>query len=366
MRAITKLDTSQKWNKAFTNLLRVNDRAVWGNWTLNPAIVAGAVGIIDPETGEFTHIDNLPGAQLATLNAAQNWYVESSGVRRTESAVEFKGGYEDPSSGLNVDVGTTVKWGFSEESSLSSNGRVTGRTVVNGFAGAMRDLYKWLYDQAEKSGYATPDGISQGFGVVTQTWDCCGAINLGSLENDSTFDLTASVDGAAAMTGAGTVKAGLKGSYKEVKASKSFERHMFPAEKDTAPLNDIAISYNFASFAGKALMPRWAGPLTGLSLFFDNKVGCTYHSTCMVDYKRPDGKGGYTTHHAQESMTGGLKRTISGLPLDAYDLDVTIALKAGETFRFKFATPLAEWYEGQAMFEITGTWPGGASVKWSS
>lgn len=127
MQTLVSLAKTKKWNKAFTNILRENDRTVWGNWTLNPTVISGAVGIIDAETGEFTHLGNMPGAQLVPLLAPQDWFVESTGVRRTQTQVDFKGGYTDPSTGLTVDVGTQVDWSFSRESSLSSNAHVSGR-----------------------------------------------------------------------------------------------------------------------------------------------------------------------------------------------------------------------------------------------
>jgi hypothetical protein len=359
MQALVNLATTKKWNKAFTNILRENDRTVWGNWTLNPTVIAGSVGIVDTETGEFTPLGTVPGAEIIPLLAGQDWFVESTGVRRTESQVDFKGGYTDPSTGLTVDVGTQVNWSFSEESALSSNAHVSGRTVVNDLPDLVASQYEWLYEKAKKAGFATENGIVQGFGIITQTWDCAGAVNLGSLEKDSSFGLTGSVDGSAAMTGSAPVKAGIKGSYKETKATKAFERHMYPSEKDTAPTSDVAISYNFASFDGRVLLPRWASPMTGLTIVFTS--GGSFVSRCTIRYKRPDGK----TYEDKVSFTAGLTRTLTA-PLDATDMNIEIDLAAGDTFRFKFDRPTAEWLLGQLKFEIGGWWPSGGWVKWST
>lgn len=359
MQTLVNLATTKKWNKAFTNILRENDRTVWGNWTLNPTVIAGAVGIVDTETGEFTHLGNVPDAELFPLLAPQDWFVESTGVRRTQTQVDFKGGYVDPSTGLTVEVGTQVDWSFSEESSLSSNAHISGRTLVNNFADLLSDQFPWLYEKAKKAGFATDKGIVQGFGVITQTWDCAGAVNLGALEKDSSFGLTGSVDGSAAMTGGAPVKAGIKGSFKDTKATKSFERHMYPAEENTAPTNDIAISYNFASFDGHVLLPRWANSLTGLTIVFTS--GGSFISRCKITYKRSDGK----TYEDNVTFSAGLTRTLTA-PLDATDMSVEIDLVAGDTFRFKFDRPGAEWVLGQVKFNIGGWWPSGGHVEWNT
>lgn len=260
MSALTNPAVTNRWNRAFTNILRQKDQTVWGNWTLSSSVVAGAVGIIDPDTGNFTLLRHLPRAEVLTIEGAERWFVESSGVRRTESQIDFRRGYADPSSGLDVTVGTAIGWSFSQEGSLSSNGHVIGRSNVNAYADLIARQFEWLYDLANAVGFATSDGIRQGFGIVTQTWDCCGAINLGSHESDSFFTLTGSVDGIAAMTGVGTVRDGIKGSYKTTQATKAFERRSFPPEANLAAQDSIAISYNFASFDKRVLMPHWAGP----------------------------------------------------------------------------------------------------------
>jgi len=348
-----------KWNRAFTHILRENDRSAWGNWTLSPTINAGAVGIIDPETGEFTHVHHLPRAELLSLAEAQNWSLQSSGVHRTESSINLLGGYTDPSTGRKVYQGTLVEWSFPQDSCLSTNGHLTGKTSVNGYADLINEQFEWLHKLAKNVGFATQDGIKQGFGVITQTRNCCGAINLGSLESNSTFQLTGSVGGVAAMTGAGTVEAGMKGSFRDFRSTKQFECRLFPTEKDTVGNEDIAISYEFASFDKRVLIPRWAGPLEGLNLVFVSHG--SYQSTCTVNYKVP---GDTKMHTDNVPLGAGLTRTISGLPLDAYDMEVVIELKAGNAFQFRFARPLDKWVNGQVTFDIGGWWPYRGQVSW--
>ncbi|MGB4847883.1 MAG: hypothetical protein WBP41_08200, partial [Saprospiraceae bacterium] len=46
---------SNLWNKVFTDMIRQTTQTAWGNWTLNPSVVPGDVGILNPETGSYTH-----------------------------------------------------------------------------------------------------------------------------------------------------------------------------------------------------------------------------------------------------------------------------------------------------------------------
>lgn len=54
------------------------------------------------------------------------------------------------------------------------------------------------------------------------------------------------------------------------------------------------------------------------------------------------------------------------VPLEATEMSVVIDLVAGDTFRFKFDKPTADWLLGMVPFDISGWWPGGGRVKWST
>jgi hypothetical protein len=354
------LDTNF-WGRAFTDMIRQTTQTAWGNWVLNPAVVPGAVGILDPATASFTHVATIPDAKIITLSAPEAWVLESSSVRQTESEVDFKGGYLDPSSGKEVNVGLDVVWTFSREGSLLSNATMTGRSLVDSFGLLMHQHFDWLLEQARSVGYATRDGgIRQGFGMITGVQICQGGINIGSLNENSSFSLVGSIDGVNAMTGGGEIKASVKGSYKETNKSKAFESHLWPSEADKAASHELGLVYQFATFQGKLIMPTWIQPIDGFRVIFDNAHGGTYIGKCTVEYMTPDASA---PHRLETSVPGGQVHSLDGIPLDAYDLKINIHFVAGDDFHFSFDSPLSTWLTGQCTVDLSGVWPWGSHAK---
>ncbi|MTB50045.1 hypothetical protein [Lewinella sp. W8] len=345
------------WNQAFTGLIRNTNQAAWGNWSLSTGIQAGAVGILDPNTGSFTAITQIPDAKIINSKAGYSWSVESSSAHRTESSVEFKGGYDDPSSGVKVNAGLKVDWSFSEEGGISSQATIVGENMVSDFTSLMQKNYAWLLQQARDANYVNGDGILQGFGMITHVKLCNGGINLGSLSKDSTFSLTGSVDGVKQMTGGGSANASIKGSYKEMNSSSSFERHNWPAGANEVPPSEVGISYQFASFNGKTIMPSWIMPLQNFTINLDNAHGGTYIVHMTATYNVP----GQDKPVSQEvTAPGGQQKVISGIPLNATNLKVQCAFEAGDTFHFSWPNPIATWLTGQRTIDCGGVWPWGS------
>lgn len=342
------------WNKAFTALARNTNLATWGNWALNSGIQAGAVGILDPTTGSFTPITQMPGADILSNQVGYSWSLESSSVHRTESSVDFKGGYKDPSSGVTVNAGLQVEWGFSEEGGISSQATIVGEDMVNDFTSLMQEQYDWLYKQAKAANYVTPSGILQGFGMITHVRRCNGGINLGSLTKESTFSLTGSVDGVKQMTGGGSASGSIKGSYKDMKASASFERHNWPSGANEVPPTDVGITYQFATFSGKTIMPSWIMPIQDFTIHLDNAHGGTYIVDMTVTYNIP---GSSDVQTKKVTAPGGQYKTIDGIPLNAYNLEVKCSFRAGDTFHFNWPNPAANWLTGQRTIDCSGVWP---------
>lgn len=351
---------SKNWNILFTNIIRRTNLALWGNWTLNPDVEAGAVGIIEPNTGSFTKVAHLADLKIETREAPEEWSIKDSSVRRTQSEIEFDGGYNDPTTGTKVDVGLGVNWSFSKASSISSNARLVGRSSINDFGRALMGRFDELLDIAKNVNYTTRDGkgIRQGFGVITHTHNAAGGANIASLNASSEFSIAGSVDGINAMTGGGSVKTGLKGSYKETNETAAFESHLWPASADEVARSDIGLNFQFCSFHEQTIMPTWIMPLDGFTIVFDNANGGTYIGKCRVTYT--DSKG------AQEkSVTapGGQVRTIGGIPLDAHDLKIVVDFVAGDTHTFGIPNPLTELLTGNCVIEMGGVWPFGSRAK---
>jgi hypothetical protein len=353
--------SSNKWNIAFTNLIRQTDGAAWGNWTLNPDVRPGAVGFIDSLTGNFTRITSLPSAKFVKFVNPKIWSVESSSVHRTESNVDFTGEYQDPSSNTKVKTGLKVAWQFSDENSIASNATILSTEDVDDYTRLMEKNFAWFLQEATSANWATPDGkgILQGFGMITHVNWCSGGVNLGAQNSDSSFDLTGSIDGIGAITGAGTVEAGIKGSYKEMNESKAMEKHIWPDESNVPAKDDVAISFKFASFDGRVIVPAWRQPLDGFSLNFDNSNGGTYIADCNITF---DSASAPSMSPMSCTASGGTSSSLNGIPLDAKNLVVEISLEDGDTYRYRYPSPMVGFPHGRATFDIYGVWPWGSHV----
>lgn len=358
------LAVSQKWNLAFTNMIRESNQAAWGNWELNTSIRAGAVGILNPETGSFTYVATIPNASILEDILYQSWQLESSSVSFSESEVDFKGGYKDPSSGLEVNVGLDVAWSFASANSIVSRATLSGRSMVDNF-GVLLDKdhqWDWMLAQAKSVGFANADGIVQGFGLITAVSNCIGGINIGSIEEKSTFSLVGSVDGVKAMTGGGEASAKVKGSYKEKKESKAFSSFTWPVANNSVAPNagEVALTYQFASFNGKTIMPTWIRRIGDFTITFDNAHGGTYIGRCYVDYAIPQQSARVSRY---TSVSGGRVDSIGGIPLDAYDIKIHVDFAAGGDSYFSVPSPLTEWLNGTCTVDLSGVWPWGSKAE---
>lgn len=360
---VKELGVSEKWNLAFTNMIRQTNQAAWGNWDLNPAIRPGAVGFINTDTGSFTYVATVPNAKILEDILYQSWQLESSSVSFTESEVDFKGGYKDPSSGLEVKVGLDVAWSFSTANSIVSRATLSGRSMVDDF-GVLLDKqheWDWLLATAKSVNYANAQGILQGFGMITSVANCIGGINIGSKEEKSSFSLVGSVDGVKAMTGGGEASVGVKGSYKEKKESKAFDSRTWPVAHDTVAPNsgEVALSYQFVSFNGTTMLPSWIGRIGNFTITFDNAHGGTYIGRCYVDYAIPQ-----QTARVSRSTTvsGGRVDSIGGIPLDAFDLKIHVDFAAGGDEYFSVPSPIVEWLNGSCTVDLSGVWPWGSKA----
>lgn len=348
------------WNRALTSLIRNTTQTAWGNWTLDPSVVPGAVGYLNPATGTFTRYAMLPQFKRVDLSAPQAWVAENSSIHQTQSEVKFEGGYKDPSSGVTVNTGLKVDWTFERRGSVTSNATLSGLSLVDNFGEAMSSQFDWLHELAKKYNHVTKDGIAQGFGMVTHVQTCRGATNIGSLSDDSSFSMTGSLDGMAAMTGAGKIDGKVEGSYKEVNKSKAFESRMFPTESNSAAPGEVGLVYQFASYQGRQFFPTWIQKVDNLSVVFDNSHGGTYIGNCKLEYSVPNGASRVSR---EVTAPGGQVRSIGDIPLDAFDLEISVHFTAGDDFSFVIYQPIARWLTGQCTVDLRGVWPWGSEAK---
>jgi hypothetical protein len=360
------LPATVNWNQAFSNLVRQTHANAWGNWGLDGSIAVGAVGYVNPETGSFVQVTSIdPGKfKKIRLNNAQDWVLESSGTHRSDASVDFAGGYLDPSSGVEVTVGTTVTWGFNETMGLASNCSVLAMENLDNFGVVLQGLQPWLAQIAKSVGYGDGTDIAQGFGVITSTIIAAGVVNVGSEDAGNYFSITGSVDGVAEMTGDGSATAKFGGSYKETNSNKSLDSHIYPSKANTRADGEVAIAFNFASFDGTMVLPSWVQKLDPLSINFDNAHGGTYIAEIEVTYDY-ETEGKINKGRQTTSVSGGEQTSISGIPLNATNLYVHIHFKAGDDFNFSWRIPAATWLSDTKTIDLSGVWPWGshASVR---
>ncbi|HKO48748.1 MAG TPA: hypothetical protein VJV79_13545 [Polyangiaceae bacterium] len=348
---------STSWNVQLTRLLRHTERYSWGNWTLDPTIQVGALGWFNPTDSQFQSAHSkLDKLAIDDDAAAVDWHLEQGEVKQSSVAVEFKVPYHDPSSGLTVNVGVENKWQFGTEGSISSNGSGTGTSFARDAAQVMLARYQEILKVAEANGKAKNGLIDQGFGMITKVWLTDGCVNVASRKDKAEFSITGSVDGVAAMTGKDE-SASLKGSYKSTSTSENVEKRVFPGKPDQVDTMPVAYAYEFSSFAGRVVIPRYVSDISALSLTLHNSG--SYIVDAKVSYKVAN-----EIKNREVRISGGLTGQITDIPLAATEVEIRMDFMAGATQILRVTNPLNSWYEGRGRIALTGWWPTGSGASW--
>jgi len=344
------------WNVQLTGLLRNTDRYAWGNWTLDPTIQVGTVGWFSLTDSQFqsTGVNFTPPTM--SENTDTDWHLEQGDVKQTTVGVDFKVPYVDPSTGTKVTVGLESTWDFGTKGSLTSQGTTIRVDYAKDPADYMLKKYDEFLALAKNYNKAADGKIDQAFGMITKAWYTSGCVNIGSRQNNSTFSITGSVDGVSAMTG-GDESASLKGSYKSITNNDNVEKRIFPGSANIVETQPVVYAYEFTSFAGKIIIPRWIADISYLNLWLDN--GGTYIVKATVTYV-VDGQ----TNTRKITVSGGMDQQITGIPLGATDMNIELNFVAGNSQFLRVQNPLSAWYLGRGHLKLTGVWPGKSGAKW--
>ncbi|MBA1191544.1 hypothetical protein G7007_01545 [Pseudomonas entomophila] len=352
-----------RWNRLFTDLLRGSRSTLWGNWALNPIIQPGAVGIVDPTTGEFTLVkDALPTVDTLTVAQSRKWNISSKDVHRRETKSTVSGTVVDPATGVQVKPDTTVEWRFENEASIASEFAIHAEQRLSDL-GLIEQHYAWLHEQAKRVGMATDQGISEGFGVVTNVIYASSGINAGAKKKGATFSLSGTASGLNTLLGDQGIVGSGKASFILSHDSAAVETHTLPAKSGEVATQPIPIAYGFASFAGsRLLMPNWIAKLGSLKLHVDSKasLATTYIAKVNLSYDTPAGREERTA-----TVLGGSSANFNDIPLSATRLKVVIEfvnLGANEVHVREWNTPLSQWVGGTRTLNLSGTWPGSPTL----
>jgi hypothetical protein len=341
------------YNAGYTQLIRQDRRAHWGNWALSTQIQPGAVGVVDPETGEFTLVqDKVPGAQVETRQQSTRWELMSQHVSRQQANVALDGSATDPETGTKISAGLEVKWGLEKTGSMVSEFSLGSEATLVGFGDLLKGQYDWLLKQAANQGMSNGNGISQGFGVITSVLWANSGLNVAAQSDDTTFSVSGSVSGVNELVGQATGK----GSYSSSTSNKSIDKHIWPAAPGELANAAVPIAYTFASFEGRLLIPNWTMKLSSFQVVLNNQHGGTYIVKADLGYDTPQGR-----RDEQASVSGGLISTLGAIPLDATNVKLNLAFKgvfSDEHKSFSWSTPLGSWYDGTRHIDLSGVWPG--------
>lgn len=349
------------WNAMFTQLIRRSRRAHWGNWALSAQIQPGAVGIVNPESGEFRLVEEtIPGASVKETPVSYRWEVMSENVSRQQSNLSLDGTSIDPETGAKITAGLEMKWGLDKAGSMISVFSITSEAVVDSFGELFQKKMDWLADRAHSVGMGDNGNITQGFGVITSVLFASSGLNVAAESDATTFSLSGSASGVKEFVGEATGK----GSYSSAVANKSVDMHLWPDREGTLASRPIPIAYTVCSFDGRRIMPNWTSQFGALQLVLDDANGGTYIVDWIVDYDTPKTENGVVTPvHAKKTgrVSGGLVDSIGDIPLDATNLGLYLAFNGlwhNDHYTFHWDTPLGTWYNGYRHIDLSGVWPG--------
>lgn len=341
------------WNHAFTSLIRGSRPAYWGNWGLNMQIKPGAVGILDPGSGDFRIVvDELPGLKEPRKTPISGkWRLMSEHVSRKESNIKVDGSGTDTESGTKIKADLEVKWQFGKQGAFTSEFSLSHESTIDDFGEIISKNIDFLTKKAESVSMGHGGKIAQGFGVVTGVLWANSGLNLGSLAARNNFSICGSASGLKEMLGGVTGK----GSYVSTNYDMSLDQHVWPERGGIQSPGPVPIAYTFASFDGQMLIPNWIKELGSFELVLINKVGCTYITDIKFTYETPAG-----TIRKNLSISGGLTSIIGDIPLNAKNLKLSVSFICGRNshFNFHWDDPLGQWINGQRHIEMDGLWPG--------
>lgn len=346
------------WNRALTDMIRRNRPSMWGNWSLNANIAVGAIGALDPESGDFTLFDTLQTRPCDTVTVDYQWSMMSSNVRKTGGTSNIAGRY-DPTTGTEVTVEADVKWDFSESGEIVSTFQPAQHFTLSRRGNTIALQMDQIIKAAQANGYMNGTDITQGFGVVTEVIMAEAGMNIGAETSGSSFSMKGSVAGMAGMTDSDQAKASLKGSYFSDSSTGSINSFIWPQNAGETASSLVPIAFVFSSFGpNNVLIPVWVAKISEFIIDIDNAHGGTY----IVDVSVRGSVDGIDRDLGSAKISGGQSRSITGIPLSTLNLTVSLSFETGPTLLQTWPTPLSQIPTGEVLLDVYGVAPGAPSV----
>ncbi|MBA1203901.1 hypothetical protein G7009_19455 [Pseudomonas capeferrum] len=353
-----------KWNRIYTDLLRGSRPTLWGNWALNPIIKPGAVGIVDPASGEFTLVrEAMPKTETIRISQGRRWAISSKDVQRKEMKANIQGTVFDPATGALAKPDITLEWTFGKEESIASEFAINSEHRLSDMS-LIHGQYEWLYEQAKSVGMASNGGIAEGFGVVNNVIYADSGINAGAKRKNAKFSLSGTASGLNTLLGEDGISGKGGASFIASRDTSAVESHTLPGKDGEVATHPLPVAYSFTSFGGsKLLIPTWVRKIGSLKLHIDSKAtsATTYTTKVTVTYETPAGRVERKT-----LITGGSSANFNDIPLNATRLQVSaefVNIGQNDIQVLNWATPLSQWVGGSRTINLYGTWPGSPTMK---
>jgi hypothetical protein len=341
------------WSNIFTGEIRAERPTYWGNWSLTSFIKPGAVGYLDPSSGEFTPlIESIPGAEISENIYSQEWNIQSSSVSSTTIDLDANGSIANPEVGISGEANIATTIHFGEQGSISSTFVVSKESMLKNSINFIRNNMEWLKNQVNCNHQIPIKNLAQGICVVTNVTYASSGMNLGATQKDSDFKVSGQASAVKAMTG---LSVGVKGSYAQTDSNKSMSQHLWPSTPGTIANEDVPIAFTVTSFDDEVIIPNWSRMIQSLDLTLDNTNGGTYIAHGLLTY---DYKGEHIT--SKNTASGGMRSAISDIPPGATNLKYVVTFTAsGARFVFNWDCPVMQWSKtGAKNIKIKGVWPG--------
>jgi len=342
---------SASYNMLMTTRLRADlGPSVWGNWTLDRSVEAGMVGVVDPVTGAFELHKRgaIPlDVEVDEEVSPRAWRYLSDSVREVS---EVAGDHRRDT------------WTFPESHTIVSCGtQYSRRAVVDPVRVACRQhdqVRRWADDR----GYVGDDGIVQGFGIVTATYEAVGVTNLAARKAQQSFTVEGCAEGVAALVGDADPYLAAHASYAGTSPRDHVEAFLFPSAPDLAGPGTAPYAFEFLSFAGRTALPGWVGTVPTMSVSFRNSG--SYVVQCTVGYDTP----AEANLRKRVQVGCGIPGWVY-LPVDATNVRVSCRFWHVDDWGPRLdlvtvASPMQEWRQGQGAVEIQGWWPGDYDAAW--
>jgi hypothetical protein len=346
---------SSSYNMLMTSRLRAElGPAVWGNWTLDPAIEPGMAGVLDPVSGSFElhkHGAIPLEAEVVEEVTPRTWRYLTAGVEEGSETTD----------GVRRET-----WTFPEAHTIASCGTQYSRRALRDPVRAVGRHHDRIRRWAGDRGYVTNEGVLQGFGVITATYQALGVVNLAARRPGGTYAVEGDTEGVRTLVGAADPYLADSASYRSASSCSpaGIEAFVYPARPDHAGPGTAPFAFEFLSFSGRTAIPGWVGHVPTMCVSFRNSG--SYVVQCTLLYDTPDA--------AQQRKRLRVGCGLPGwayLPIDATNLRVSCRFwhVANWGPRLDLAPvprPMQEWHQGQGAVEIQGWWPGDYEAAWAT